>query len=303
MQTKEIEMKRKICMIIGIISISISSILAQSNLKGSLSNAVSINNKGKLVGSGFYYLNDSSFYLVTASHVLFKMDSLQNITDELLYNEVRLNSYSEVDFKTNTSIVDVILKENDHIRKHKLKDVCVVKLGTLTRFKSEKDVTITTLPKTSVVKNIGKISGFQESRVLRFQDLEQGNEVRIIGYPKSLEYIKPNGVRLFEFDIPLLQSGVVSGLSSNLGNIITNAPVFYGNSGGAVLYRVDDINLNKETKNLEFYTNYFLIGVATDFIPFILDTKMKDDRFDISNSGYSVIVPIDYVLEIINGIK
>ncbi|MDZ7847668.1 MAG: S1C family serine protease [Owenweeksia sp.] len=296
-------MTRKLYLITGIISLFTSSIIAQSSLGGSLSNAVSINYKGNLIGSGFYYLNDSYMYLVTASHVLFKKDSLQNITDKLRFEKVQLKSYSKYNFKTNISVIEVDLKKNDHIKKHKLKDVCVVKIGIFKKVKSENDYTITTLSNVSVVKNLGKISGFSKSKILRFKDLEQGNEVRIIGYPKSLEYVKTNGVKLFEFEIPLLQSGVVSGLSSSVGNIITNAPIFYGNSGGAVLYRVDDIKLNVETQKLVFSTDYFLIGVATDFIPFILDTKMKDDRVDISNSGYSVIVPIDYALEIMSEVK
>lgn len=269
-------------------------IFGQTTLKGNLSSAASINYNNQIIGSGFFYLKDSNFYLVTAAHVLYKTDSLENILNDLRYSSISIMTYPENDYESKFSNFNINLTKTEIIKKHSTKDICVVKMGEIIKQTNGLKVSFGDHIKT--LKNGGNITSFNQNRIIQFKDLEQGSEVRILGYPKYLDLKKKNGETLFDFQFPIISSGVISGISRKLGNIITSAPVYYGNSGGAVLSKLESFSQTKES--ITFSTDYMLIGVVTNFIPFYLQKKDTVDRIDISNSGYSIVIPIDYAIEL-----
>ncbi len=267
----------------------------QTKLTANLANAVSINYNNNLVGSGLIYEKDSLIYLITAAHVIFQVDTLDNITDNIRFDKIQIVSYSSNDYNVKKSVFEIKLHGNNSLKRHKRKDVCILKIGKIQKVISKISNYVYTHENVRIIESNGIVNAFNNDLITKFEHIEQGRDVRVIGYPKHLDFVKRNGLRLYEFEYPLLQSGVISGVSKSLGNIIVNAPIFYGNSGGAVLYKTEGVK-SKNGKSI-FYETYTLIGIATDFIPFILNIN---DRVDISNSGYSVVVPIHFAIEMLD---
>jgi len=121
-----------------------------------------------------------------------------------------------------------------------------------------------------------------------------------MGYPS---YLDPNpmfGEDVYDFEFPLVGEGVLSGKSKKHENLIISSPVFYGNSGGAVLYKRMNLKRNDSTISIEF--SFHVIGVVSSFIPFVFKDKSKilnRENYDVSNSGYTVVVPLKFALELI----
>lgn len=88
-----------------------------------------------------------------------------------------------------------------------------------------------------------------------------------------------------DIKLPLLRKGIIAGKNTVLKIIVLDSPVYQGNSGGLVL----------EVERECGQENYKAIGVITNLVPFT-----KDDSEKFQNSGYSVAVPMDSVLELIS---
>jgi hypothetical protein len=82
----------------------------------------------------------------------------------------------------------------------------------------------------------------------------------------------------------LLRKGIIAGKNDVLKAIILDCPIFYGNSGGLVI-EVETMSLGN--------INYKAIGLITNFIPY--------NKIWLQNSGYSIVVPMDFVEELITG--
>jgi len=238
--------------------------------------------------SGFYLnVEHKHLYFVTAKHVLFrytkdqlalksdKADLLSYPAPVSLEDPVRL----ELDLK--------VLLENGNIKAHPEKDVAVIKI-TGTR-KSPMSV--------DLAEGVIKKDGFQGSllsagleNIKTFENILPSNEVFIFGYPTSLGIkshmqIDPNK--------PLLRKGIIAGKNDINRTIILDCPSYYGNSGGPCI-EVEQIDpLNRD---------FHLIGVVIEFVPFEeqwvnIRHGLMNSEFE--NSGYSVVEPIDSVLELI----
>lgn len=114
-------------------------------------------------------------------------------------------------------------------------------------------------------------------------------DVYTVGYPKSLT-LSTN----FDFDRPLIRRGIISGVDLTKNKIITDCPTYQGNSGGMVF--------EIELKSNKLY----LIGLVSQFVPF--EERWKNEAYgyfntNVYNSGYSVVVPVDAIIELINLIK
>lgn len=277
-------------------------ILSQVSLNASLSKAVNIQVNGQIIGSGFYYMSDSFFFLVTAAHVIYETDTLiGKASDKLSFDSIDIVSYDKIQSIDRSSFLSAKLIKNTSVWKHDKKDICVVLLGKLMNFNDSENVSINTYTYVTIKRKAAKLNGFLNVKSLHMDKLTQGSEVRILGYPTSLNDSKRIGEKIYEFEFPLLQTGIISGISNKIGNIIISGAVFYGNSGGAVLSKSEDVHFDKKG-NMLFIDNYYLIGVVSELIPFGLRSKAKD-KYYYSNSGYSVVIPIQYADEIIKRIK
>lgn len=136
-----------------------------------------------------------------------------------------------------------------------------------------------------------KIVGKHIKTVLRFTDVLVGNDVYVYGYPTSIG-IKEN--KQFDIMKPLLRRGIVAGKNKDNKTIILDCPVYYGNSGGPVIQK-KDVRVGLQV--------FELIGLIVEFVPFQeewLNLKYNYTNNEISNSGYSVAIAMDYIVDLLD---
>ena len=92
--------------------------------------------------------------------------------------------------------------------------------------------------------------------------------------------------------MPLLRRGIVAGKNQAAQTIIVDCPAYYGNSGGPVCHvELDGMR-----------TEFTIIGIVSQFVPFVEQWENKTHRYsnmELSNSGYSIITPIDAMFDLI----
>lgn len=233
---------------------------------------------GNSTGSGFFMNTKAATYLVTAKHVLY------NQTNGLLFdNTIRLTSYSKdlSDQTPNTFTIDIAKLEANNVMSHATQDVVIIKILT----RDQRDANMTnTIPGVTLntVAKLG-IIGVSPENTRIFNDVLIGNDVMIMGYPVSLGL---QSMPQIDSRRPLLRKGIVAGLHRTNRSIILDCPVYPGNSGGPVL----------EIDREGFGYRIRVIGVVSQYVPYADGGR----TFSImANSGYSVAVPMDYVLELI----
>jgi len=231
--------------------------------------------------SGFYFKDIKDvIYFVTARHVLFTKSNTEIILKAekaslLSYTyEVEENEPIEIELDLN------VLYKEGNLKPHRLYDVAVVKI-------IDKDMPIKGV---NIKKRKGRLVTVNSKSIKPFKDILIGNDVFIFGYPSSLGI---RGAELIDYKKPLLRKGVVAGLNSRAKTIIIDCPVYFGNSGGPVIEieRVDVMTIK-----------YQVIGLVAQLVPFMEEWVSKQypiANAQIENSGYSIVVPIDYILELI----
>jgi len=243
--------------------------------------------------SGFYLRTNSSYYFVTARHVLFesKIDPKTNQRILTTNNAVLTSDprdLNEVGKNVLTLDLQVLLKNGD-IKYDENDDAAVVRIGTV-------DATGKNI--VSLIKGVeGKeasSSGLITTNytdVKKFDEVKISNDVFIFGYPSSIG-IKE--IPQVDYTKPLIRKGIIAGTNRQKKTIIIDCPSYYGNSGGPVveLERIDLIT-----------TAVHIIGLVSEFVPFSetwANVTNKYSYWTISNSGYSVVVPMDAVLKLID---
>ena len=181
---------------------------------------------------------------------------------------------------------------NKEIRFHPTHDVAVVRFATSsTKTKLGFDTRIVSLVTNTVISSTESAVVPMEVEGLRcLANVQIGDDVFVFGYPSSI------GLRespRFDYSKPLLRKGIISGIHDDAKTIIVDSAVYFGNSGGPVL-EVEHVDL--------LVTRFSIIGVVSEMIPFV--DLWENKRFDymtanVSNSGYAVIEPVDFVLELL----
>jgi len=241
---------------------------------------------GNSAGSGFYMNTPDTVYLVTAKHVLF--DPAQRLID----SHLTLLSYSRdpKDATSNLVTADLTtLKASGDIKPHPTEDVVVVKLFTLKPSDDpNKGSLIHPEPGVTIAQYATQgILGAKSDIVRLFADVIPGNDVMVFGYPSSLGL-----QQLPQVDIrrPLLRKGIVAGTNPDKHAIIIDCPSYFGNSGGPV------VEIDREAFQLKLY----IIGVVVQYVPFVQTGGSQTFMMQLaSNSGYSIVVPMDFVMELI----
>jgi S1-C subfamily serine protease len=237
---------------------------------------VQISRKAGGFGSGFYFNAPGATHLVTAKHVLFDM-----ATGTPLSNELELLSYSRnvSDLTPNVITVDLAVLGAANVMPHRSEDIAVLKLF------STQENRLSPLPGV-VIKQAAPLGivGAAPAVLRKFDQVLVGNDVLLLGFPSSL------GLReIAQFDprSPLLRRGIIAGLNVKRRSIIIDCPAYPGNSGGPVL-EVDEEG--------PFTRRFSIIGVVREFVPYAESARSISL---IVNSGYSVVTPIDFALELI----
>jgi hypothetical protein len=236
-------------------------------------------------GSGFFLNYDKKKqFLVTALHVLYR--------DEKAVKVLRCSKAKIISYDEDLSIMSPIELELDltilPIKKNDTKDIVLVELASL-----EEEGALykaTALPGIKIVTT-GKANmvNVSSESLKKFEEVLVSNEVFILGYPNSLSL---NNNPQIEFDRPLLRKGIIAGKNLTKETIILDCPVYFGNSGGLAI-QVEETSLGKR--------EFKIIGVVSQYIPFVEtlhSVQMGYSNVNFENSGYSVVVPTDSILDL-----
>ena len=242
---------------------------------------------GNSTGSGFYVNTDKAVFFVTAKHVLF------NPATQLPYAPTAvLVSYSS-DLKDPTKNVLTlnlpVLQAKQYLHLHATSDVVAIKVFDVTPLeapgsffnKPVEGVSLNSSAKTGIL-TVG-IKG-----VRTFDQVLIGNDVMVFGYPTSLGLQQSPQLDPMR---PLLRKGIVAGTNPATRFLVLDCPVYFGNSGGPVL-EIDR----------QLFGGYFLsiIGVVDQYVPFVQQAGSQTLAMQVeTNSGYSLAIPMDYVLELL----
>jgi hypothetical protein len=167
------------------------------------------------------------------------------------------------------------LLETGHISYHPSHDVAYIRIGIPKKVAGRDRIDLLG----GVTKKQGSgITGVAKENSKLLKDVYVGNQVFVFGYPTSITRIDP----WLDVSLPLLRKGIVAGINNDLKAVILDCPVFHGNSGGLVI----------EVEKKSFTEiKYRAIGLVTNLVPY--------QRNWIQNSGYSVVVPMDFVDDLI----
>lgn len=243
-------------------------------------------------GSGFFLRADDVFYLVTAKHVLFGQDKTGT---ETLHSPVgQIVSYSR-DLKIKEALVHGVnfaeILDEGNLLRHATMDVAIVKIATLDSPASDGGRLVRLIK--HVVQTKGPtagIVGVPKENFRHFDGVGISNDVFVMGYPNSLGMSEKERAQI-DKERPLLRKGIVAGKNEKNRTIILDCPVYYGNSGGIVV--------EIEPSGGKIWP----IGIVSEYVPFVeklLSLQHRTINTNIENSGYSIAVPIDTILDMID---
>ena len=233
-------------------------------------------------GSGVFIINNGYIYLLTAIHVIG-----QNLVNRLtIFSKIiELTAYQNKEDSirnTNLTIDLEVAIQSKNLLFIGERDIAIIRFGRLNenrinffdfaKFSSGSAITLTVVAK---------------SQFAMFKDIKVTTPVIIVGYPKSLGL---KDIPQYDFDMPLLRTGIIAGKNFKNKTIVLDSPVYPGNSGGPVM--------ESEVGG----TGMKLIGIITQFIPLVETWQnalygLSHTYF--SNSGYSIVEPMDEVIKLI----
>lgn len=230
--------------------------------------------KNGATGSGFYLKTPLATYFVTAKHVLFAPSG------RLWEESAELASYPRDPKDQNRIVMRLDLKALEKVKRvaaHPTQDIAVVKIGT----PQQGDPNLLSLLKEVQLVSVGTggIVTVGIENIKQFSDVFVANDIFTFGYP---------GLDMTLLDSkPLLRAGIVSSKIDGFKTMILDSQVFPGHSGGPVL-EIDDDGLKR---------NLHVVGVISRSIP--VEENRANKTVSV-NSGYTLAVPMDFVLESIN---
>ena len=232
--------------------------------------------------SGFYLMQGGNVYFITARHVV--VNSKGTLTTPTL----TLTSYSPGKDGPEKNVLEIDLIKADSIREvriHKYHDVAILRVGIDTIILGKRNILFMDYVHSKDIAKQGLIAG---SALTLFDSAILSNDAFILGYPGAIGI--PDIPQL-DYSQPLIRKGVIAGKNLRNKTLIIDCPTYPGNSGGPV-FEVDQKGLDRTMR---------IVGVVSEFIPF--EETWRNARFgyenhQISNSGYCVVEPMDFVLEL-----
>jgi hypothetical protein len=239
-------------------------------------------------GSGSFLQVSNSVYLVTAKHVLFS-EPVGTNPPALRSPTAIVKAYSgagstNMTGRTVTLDLTRLLNAGD-VRFSTNRDVAMVRIEDC---RGDNHNITTTLPGVTVTQITG-LNVFPSEGVSVLNEVEVGADVYMFGYPTSLT--APIREK-FDPMRPLLRKGIVAGVNLDKRVIIVDCPAYQGNSGGPVI-QVEEPSFGVKS--------FKIIGLVSQFVPFQEEWENKTFHYSyvgISNSGYTIIEPIDTALEL-----
>lgn len=234
-------------------------------------------------GSGFFYSEGTSLFLISAKHVLFK-NKLEVHTAPLRMSSIDANAPGHrLSYELNCQR----LFADGNLRKHGKADVAAIRIATMDLPDDRGIYKVAEVPGVTgdLPLDSWNLIGMFEEDAIPLDNVDVGTDIMLVGYPTSLA--DPS---LFEKSTPLLRAGIVAGMANDT-HIVVDCPVYFGNSGGLVLANVPD----KEDP--------VAIGLASRMVPF--QEKLFSKEFQVQvgiryeNSGYAIVEPMDRVFELV----
>lgn len=279
---------KRIIYIITLISIFVATTNAQRSIPDdNLAYPVFILLTNGSSGTGFFINSKSGTYLVTCKHVLFdRKNKLLSNKGDFFSSSKNLQDKTQNHFQINLKY----MYENNLLKYNPKYDIAILKIGTILALDSlQHQINLFDSVKVISSSKSG-IVGVNERDIKMYDEVLVANDIYIFGYPTSLGI--PESPQ-FDYFKPLLRKGIIAGKYDDLKTIILDCPVYFGNSGGPVLQ-----STFKGFGGFEFN----VIGVVLEFIPFAetwVNATQQYSNISISNSGYSVCVSMDVVLEML----
>ncbi len=243
-------------------------------------------------GSGLLVADSNALYIVTAKHVIGEMSSKTNAFN-LVGADAYIISYSNNAFsstKDSMRIDLVSLYNTGMVRTHKQQDIAVIKIANVLSNKVNADFsyspTYKYLPGVAKIKSTPGMSGMFRDLTAKFNEVDAGDDAYMFGYPKSL---KLEGQSDYDYDRPLLRKGIIAGIDVNYKTIIVDCPSYQGNSGGPLFV------ISEDKKKIG------VIGIVSRSViqvEYLTNSYYKYNNVNISNSGYTVIIPIEFAFEL-----
>jgi hypothetical protein len=244
------------------------------------------NEKGN--GSGCFLRLANSVYLATAKHVLFSEVEGTNLPT-LLSPIAVVKAYSNVGTTNVSPRVMVInlaqLLNANEVRYSTNRDVALVRVEECL---TNDPYLVAFLPGVTFVSGDKGLRLNGPDSVCSLTNVDVGADVYMFGYPTSLTGPIAG---IFDPSEPLLRKGIVAGINREKETIIIDCPSYFGNSGGPV------IEVDRDFTS----TRYRIIGLVSGFVPFQEEWENKTMHYSHvikSNSGYTVIEPIDIAIRL-----
>lgn len=235
-------------------------------------------------GSGFFLASGQEHFLVTAKHVLY--DEKGNLRSPTL----KLSCQSKLAGEPATQYLIDFSKVP--VRAHTSADVAVIRMGVSSPIDGKTEALLVNHCVGIRVLNVSPAGVVTvDSANLRLLDEATiGNDVLLYGYPTSLGL---KNSPQFDYDKPLLRKGVLAAISKVRGTIVLDCPAYPGNSGGPVV----------EVEEQGFRKFHRIVGVVSQFVPQLHQRYSpytgKPIEPEMFNSGYSIAVAMDKVLELL----
>lgn len=233
-------------------------------------------------GTGIIFGTTNWLYLVTAKHVildpkngLFRSDSLR-FDFHCLHRPDEKEKKANFDVPISSSLINSTIYFSSG-------DLAVLRLGRMKDgWESAGTVKVNGINGCTIYSELDK-------NAVLFEDVKLTSEIIFFGYPSSLA-----STRQLDLSFPLFRRGIVAGKNEDARTIVIDGAVYGGNSGGPV-YVITQPHLGSKQPRL--------IGIASEFVPEI-SVSRNERNFatgaTIQNSGYSIVEPVDQVLELIH---
>lgn len=254
-----------------------------------LSYPVKITFKTGECGSGFLLeYNNEKLFLITAKHVLYKKYDNNEL---ILCGDFITIFAKDIDLSKNNPIkIDVNLSKVK-VNVSEVADICVVLLADLNKGDNQSGGKINFHEGVKLFDPLANNTfvTVSNSNLIFFDKIHPSSDIFVLGYPVSIGISdKPQ----IDYDQPLVRKGIVAGKNHKNKTIILDCPVYPGNSGGlAVQPNTVDGQL------------YGIIGIVTEFIPYLeimISLQHGYKNHNLENSGYSVLIPTDHILHLVN---
>jgi hypothetical protein len=243
---------------------------------------------GKSHGSGFFYQRGTNVYIVTAKHVLFRMDTNFFKSERLLYHSDLIATFIHPLGTTNLHTMKIDLLEAKRLGmffSSDRKDAAAIKWAVEPSPHSDLQFMDYVEYHRGIATNVYNLGVVNADYSPRFEEIETATDVYMVGFPSAIGLDNPQQL---ERNQPLFTKGIVAGKNFSNRRIIINSMAFGGNSGGPVWGRKEYGIGN---------ANFFIIGIVVEWIDGW--NKKADGQFVLQNSSYAVVEPIESVLEIL----